>query len=738
MSDPPGLPSGLGIDSVEWFAEGEHNVTVRVAGRWRRRRPTWIGRPLLVIEEEGRRHRFPAMPEPPGVTGTAPGTWRMTFSVPASLAQYLRGSAWLKLGVTVMPLPVDAPPEGATASASQGIGLEERGASEEAFEAQRSSIHETPGEGEGDETPGEGEGDGDEEPGEGDGEEREREPDQDRQVQQTPGPDPGTIAARRLRSAELALEAARSRLADAEERAEEFSARVERLESELTEAKREPERLSSVLSERERRRRAAEQRAYAERALREELEEELADRERELSRSTHIEETVTELRQRVAELASDLEDQRRRADEAEQAAAAASVARSRAEQQLAGLRAEVGSSRPGPGRARLAATTRTEHELALASRSEALPQPAHQPAGRHDTKTLELERAMVTAWANAGERIVALERELEDQKARMRRVYKGIEAMRLQLEAVRLERERELQSASPGVAVEPDRLGAALERLRAEAPVSEEQPHPEPEPEPERDDLQEAAEREPRKGRKPWLGQVFRSLAEEDAAAAGALAVELLPALRLVVPHEQKFDLVLDELGRMRVSVHADRVETALTDRSSEDDSPAFVITGDLAELARLLTARRFRRRVGRRRAKVRGNRKGVAALQELVGSSVQLGELHAVGVSLDPWLTFRVVSLMVKPAWTRGERFTMAYREPRATVPSVLLRVLDGRRPVAARTAPLSAADATVVCEREALIPVLDGERIADLKVEGDRGLLELVQDWVKLAQSD
>jgi hypothetical protein len=723
MSDPTGLPSGLGIDSVEWFAEGEHSVTVRVAGRWRRRRPTWIGRPLLVIEEGGRRHRFPAMPEPPGVTGTAPGTWRMTFSVPADLEPHLRGSAWLKLGVSLMPLPVDAPPEGAIASGSQDMEVEGGGAPEEATQRQRPSSHETPVEGEGDATP-----------VERDDEDREREADHDQQLQPGPGPDPGTMAARRLRSAELALDAARSRLADAEERAEGLSSRVEQLERELAEAKREPERLSSVLGERERRRRAAEQRAYAERALRAELEEDLADRERELSRSTRSEEEVTELRQRVAELAADLEDQRRRADEAEQAAAAAHAARSRAEQELSALRAELGDSRPGPARALLAATTRAEHELALAAGSEALPPHTRQSPGRHDTGALELERAMVTAWANAGERIVALERELEEQKARMRRAYKGIEAMRLQLEAIRLERERELQGVPPGAAVEPDRLEAALERLRAEAPVSEEQPRPPAEG----GAAKEAADQEPRKRRKPWLSQVFRLLAEQDAAAAGALAVELLPALPLVAPQEQTFVLELDEIGRLRVSVHADRVETALTDRSSDDESAAFLITGDLQGLARLLMARRVRRRAGRRRARVRGNRKRVGALHELVRSSLQLDELHAAGVSLDPWLTFLVVSLMVKPAWTRGERFTLAYRETGATVPSALLQVLDGRRPVAARRAPIGEADTTVVCASEALIPVMTGEQVPDLRVEGERDRLELVQDWVKLAQSD
>src|SRR5436305_1718235 len=50
MAEPPGIPSALGIESVEWLAEGGENITVRVTGRWRRRRPTWSAQPVLVVE----------------------------------------------------------------------------------------------------------------------------------------------------------------------------------------------------------------------------------------------------------------------------------------------------------------------------------------------------------------------------------------------------------------------------------------------------------------------------------------------------------------------------------------------------------------------------------------------------------------------------------------------------------------------------------------------------------------
>ncbi len=104
MAEPPGSQLGLGIEAVEWLPTGESSATVTVTGRWRRR-PSWQGRPVLVIEAEGRRHRFPAIPDPPSVAGAAPGTWRMSFSIPAWLAPWPGGRAWLQLGVVLVPLP---------------------------------------------------------------------------------------------------------------------------------------------------------------------------------------------------------------------------------------------------------------------------------------------------------------------------------------------------------------------------------------------------------------------------------------------------------------------------------------------------------------------------------------------------------------------------------------------------------------------------------------------------------
>ncbi|HEX4281789.1 MAG TPA: hypothetical protein VHZ27_13555, partial [Solirubrobacteraceae bacterium] len=104
------LPSALGIEAVELVSEGGRSVTVRVTGRWRRRRPEMRGQAMLVVETETGRQRFPAMPEPPSLMGAAPGTWRMSFTVPAELAPELAGGTFLQLGGVMVRLPVGEVP----------------------------------------------------------------------------------------------------------------------------------------------------------------------------------------------------------------------------------------------------------------------------------------------------------------------------------------------------------------------------------------------------------------------------------------------------------------------------------------------------------------------------------------------------------------------------------------------------------------------------------------------------
>jgi hypothetical protein len=104
MSELPGT-AAVGVERVEWSAASGESITVLVTGRWRRRRLVSGGQATLVLEGAGRRHRFPAMPEPPSLDGAAPGKWRLSFVVPAALEADLGARMWLQLGTIAVPLP---------------------------------------------------------------------------------------------------------------------------------------------------------------------------------------------------------------------------------------------------------------------------------------------------------------------------------------------------------------------------------------------------------------------------------------------------------------------------------------------------------------------------------------------------------------------------------------------------------------------------------------------------------
>ncbi len=308
MSDPPGIPPPLGIEVVEWIAEGGENLTVRVTGRWRRRRPAWSGQPTLVIEAPGRRYRFPAMPEPPSLTGAAPGTWRISFAVPSALAPDLGGRAWLQFGAVVVPLPAAVEPLG-------GTGMSDR--------PERPSELVTEPEPELESPPAAPAAD-------------------DAQLQPQP-------------SSEVEAEAARRRADDAVEQVRGLVARVDSLEGELAEARVEAARLSTSLAGQDQARRVAEQRAHAERAQRLDLARQLGVQTRDRDRVRRALGDLATAEERIRTLERELTSARRRIDEAEQLAAAAAAARERAEhregevvQELERVRAKP-SDRAGTG-----------------------------------------------------------------------------------------------------------------------------------------------------------------------------------------------------------------------------------------------------------------------------------------------------------------------------------------------------------------------------------------------------
>jgi hypothetical protein len=114
MTDPaPAADTPLAIDRVD-SARGEgDSVQLRLTGRW-----LGAGHPgehdaLLVVQLEGRRHRFPATADP-SVATLPPGAWAANFTIPGWAEPRQHGQAALWLGNAVIPV---APPGASRASA---------------------------------------------------------------------------------------------------------------------------------------------------------------------------------------------------------------------------------------------------------------------------------------------------------------------------------------------------------------------------------------------------------------------------------------------------------------------------------------------------------------------------------------------------------------------------------------------------------------------------------------------
>ncbi len=878
MSELSGT-SAVAIESVEWSAESGGNLTVRITGRWRRRRPVSTGQPTLVIESEGRRHRYPAMPEPPSVGGTGPGVWRLSFTIPGWMAPEL-GRTWLQFGTVIVPLPVavpapgegsldpgplpNAPPPSGPEPPEPPASASERPPPPPTFEPKS-----------------EAEAESEPEPDEPDG-----------------PPD---------------FEPARGVV--------ELTQRVDALEDELRDARAVRDELAASLEERERKRRIAEQRAHAEQALRRDLARQLSSSAREAERARQAMGELAAAEERIRSLEEELGQARRRSDEAEQVAAAATAARQRAErerevaEQTLQRRAETGSaesarlhferelrgrwagqvsripsepaagtpspvdppvepSAPAPTSAPPVSQAPAPPSLVSEAPAPPLPEPPAPPPpvseppappppvseppappslglvaslraeldlrARADAglrarlidaesrlaARVILERRTSAALAElraelnslggeltrertlrveAERRTAELERELRNQRGVSLAAYQAIGELREALVRLSAPPEPEPEAEpkqvavaepepgpqpvavtepaprpQPVVAVEPAPPVAnpAPPKPEPAPPVAQlAPPAPEPAPapapaaapallpapttaaavEPARlnDALSRLRETIAPQGApaapstavvrtpsmhealaRPSLERAFRTMARSDLDAAGRLLLELLPLQRVVYPQAIAYDLVLapDRCVWVSVPNGTPTIEVQAAPRPRQEVD--FQVIGEPARIARLLTAGRLRRIFGRRGARVRGRREGVAALSALLGAPLDLGALHRAGIRPDPLIALGLLGAMIDPAWTATERFTFAHATPGAS--RTYLVVHEGRPLTATRIAPEGGPSTTMHCPTDDLLAALAGEPVPGVRVDGEVGAFLSLRKWIKRAQSE
>jgi hypothetical protein len=229
---------------------------------------------------------------------------------------------------------------------------------------------------------------------------------------------------------------------------------------------------------------------------------------------------------------------------------------------------------------------------------------------------------------------------------------------------------------------------------------------------------------------------IFRSLTRDDPVRAGQLLLHLLPAWHAVHPLPVACDLILGDRACVQVTIGAGTVEVRHADAPRRPEDVHFQARGDLTRLARTVAAGRVRRRLGRRMVRVTGDHDAFGRLGLLVHSRLTLGDLHTNGVRFDPAFAFDLITRMIDPAWTVGERFTIAHRLPDGATATAHLSVNDGAPASAGEGAPAGPEDAAIVCAAEVLLTALTHEPAAEVTVEGHGEPLRRLVGWVDRAQ--
>jgi hypothetical protein len=695
-----GSSAAVGIESVEWLDAVGGQLTVRVTGRWRRRRG-WVesrGQTMLVIEAGGRRHRFPATPEPPSLGGAAPGTWRLSFSVPAELAHGIAGHVWLALGTVTVPLPV---PESAAGGAVETDAVE------------RSSA----------ETRIEGPG----------GRESLGPPEAPRSSETQSEREPGSLEIERA-----------WRRADAAERAAgELGERVSALERAL---------------ERERAERAARFES-AESAGAEQDRLRAEDALRVARRAADVRVPAEPPSVPAAPPTNTVQSA---PPPWSAPVAGGGNARPGDLDTITALHRELGArvaAEAGLRARTVQAETRLAVRVLLEQRTAAA---LGELRTELDRLRDALERERARRWA--AEAVAArLRAEIGGQRERSRDAHAAIEELRSTIELLRPATEAPPPAAPSGQAVTPDRLSDALTRLRqntepreggagpsagvattppptSSSPPDMTVPSGSLVPAPPAAALVSALLPVGVGG--PTVEQAFRRLAARDPERAGRLLIGLLGAQRAAWPHAVAYDLVLGPgYGTVQVTVGERGVSVERSGAARAREQVVFQIVGGPARLARLFSAGPLRRLLRIGVARVRGRREGVGALRALLALPLDLTALRAAGVALDGETLFTLLAAMIDPAWTRGERFTISHSDERGH--AVFLQVRDGQPPLVSLEPPAGRVASELSGPVEGLWRVFadGGARaptlVGGILTSGDQGPLALVRTWANRAQS-
>lgn len=234
----------------------------------------------------------------------------------------------------------------------------------------------------------------------------------------------------------------------------------------------------------------------------------------------------------------------------------------------------------------------------------------------------------------------------------------------------------------------------------------------------------------------PWLSRGLRDFSAHDPVAAGRLLLQLLPAHGLVESRDLRYDLVVEEVGCLAVTLRGGRVEIDEQPAPRPAEEVDFRLTAPLAGLGTLLAGGRLRRRMAARRADVVPDHRRLDTLRRLAQAPLGLRALHSAGVRLDPMLAYRLLTRSFEPQWTAGHRFTLLHEVEGSPAHRCVVYV-DGERPVSVLAPSSRNTQVTVVarCAPDLFVPLLCGElthREECKLVHGNIDAFTDLQDWI------
>ena len=173
-----------------------------------------------------------------------------------------------------------------------------------------------------------------------------------------------------------------------------------------------------------------------------------------------------------------------------------------------------------------------------------------------------------------------------------------------------------------------------------------------------------------------WLTNAIEQLDTVDRPAAADAVTALLPLQGPIMRRKLTYDLTVEPLAPRRVVLGKRTFSVEDHEDGVELPKPDVAVTGTPANVAPLVAGGAWRGVS----LETTGRKRKLKRLFRARRRPVTLGDVVRSGIPFDCGLALRLLAVSVKPEWTSGYRFHVAYRVGEDDGQVWLVRVADGR----------------------------------------------------------